>query len=150
VPDDTQSDEQTTTIDPVLAAYVAVINTVSMREGMADFGFDLTVAVDGLLITGNVIGAGTWFQRVADKMRADTAHVGGAIGEALAQPLERVRDQAHATEDPAARGVGYLHLVNAHPVVSTPGVVWQGGMALRIRLDRIAAWTFGGVSMTAL
>jgi hypothetical protein len=134
--------------DPVLAAYVALINSVSARDGMADFGFDMTVAVDGLLITGNVIGGATWFKRVAEKLRADTASAGEAIGDALAQPLERVREQTYESGD--ERGVAYLHLVNAHPVVATPGVVWQGGMLLRIRLDSISAWTFGGVAMTSL
>ncbi|MEU9978521.1 hypothetical protein [Streptomyces sp. NPDC051014] len=142
--------------DYVLAQLVELVNR-------SDMEFSVTVASNGLMITGTLVSNQTWFDRQADLIRAGSGMQDDEVGlhtifegwrdrnrEATAED-KQVEDALKDIElphrfqqaiDETAQQAGYIHLAKARYVVQQ-GFVPAEGMLWRGRLDAITGWSVG-------
>jgi hypothetical protein len=127
--------------DPILRLFASIAEQASFELG-------ITVAVDGALVSGVLVGQDEWL-----KLLGHTMDGGDSIATSLRRYLnkglhEAVTEVAGPIEDPRPEDYEYLHLKSARYVmgpgfVPTPPsepVLWRG------RIEHISGWSWGTVS----
>ena len=124
--------------DPLLQLLVKVVEDSDAGvNGMTPFHFDVTISVGGMLISGELVGAKTYFEAV-QTFAEGLGETTGSFFKTLTEPaLEAVRERDNSTHSPR-----YIHLVRAaflldHAAPIAPGVPWRG------RLSSVDGFFFG-------
>ncbi|MDQ0921728.1 hypothetical protein QF038_000236 [Pseudarthrobacter sp. W1I19] len=123
---------------------LALLLTPLFRTG-ADATIELTVVVDGTVISGSVVSEHAWMQRQNDQIRAGSP----AVADALAA-VESKRGE-EALETPEETGAARLQRQDRYIHFLAP-VLLSGGVhvrmpATRVDLRKVAAWSIGRISL---
>lgn len=129
--------------DPILRLFAKIAEHASFEVG-------ITVAVDGALVTGVLVGQDEWLrllgltldggESIAMSLRR---YLNKGLHEAVTEVIEPLND------DPRPEEYEYLHLKNARyvmgdafvPTPSTDPVLW------RARIEQISGWSWGALSL---
>ncbi len=129
--------------DPILRLFASIAEQASFELG-------ITVAVDGALVSGVLVGQNEWLRLLGQNMNG---------GESIATSLRRYLDKGlHEAvtevmeplpDDPRPEECEYLHLKGARYVMgetfvpTPPGepVLWRG------RIEHISGWSWGTLSV---
>lgn len=128
--------------DPILRLFASIAEQASFELG-------ITVAVDGALVSGVLVGQDEWLRLLGQTMDG-----GESIATSLRRYLDKGLHEAVAevvgplNDDPRPEEYEYLHLKNARYVMgqafvpTPPGepVLWRG------RIDHVSGWSWGTVS----
>lgn len=127
--------------DPILRLFASIAEQASFELG-------ITVAVDGALVSGVLVGQDEWLH-----LLGQTLDGGDSIATSLRRYLnkglhEAVSEVLEPMDDPRPEDYEYLHLKNARYVmgptfVPTPPsepVLWRG------RIEHISGWSWGTLS----
>jgi hypothetical protein len=98
-----------------------------------DATLELTVVVDGTLISGSVVSGRAWSQRQNDQVRIGSPAVAGAL------------DSSESTgDDPASPSAEQRYIHFLAPMLLSGGVRVQLP-ATRVNLRKVAAWSIGRI-----
>ncbi|GLY27389.1 gas vesicle accessory protein GvpU [Kineosporia sp. NBRC 101731] len=128
--------------DPILRLFASIAEHASFEVG-------ITVAVDGALVSGVLVGQDEWLRLLGQTMDG-----GDSIAQSLRRYLNKGLHEAVTavieplTDDPQPEEYEYLHLKNARYVmgeafVPTPAadpVLWRG------RIVHISGWSWGALT----
>lgn len=114
--------------------YLNEMNAIALsneRNGASEGPtLSITAVVNGLMVSGELASVERWEAQFGEHTHDD--------GTTLPQSLEKIRDQAGIATDDGE----YLHLVNA---IAVAGLAPTRVEQLRVRLDRVDAWSFGAL-----
>ncbi|MBT0773123.1 hypothetical protein KIH74_29535 [Kineosporia sp. J2-2] len=128
--------------DPILHLFASIAEQASFEVG-------ITVAVDGALVSGVLVGQDEWLNLLGHTMAG-----GESIAESLRRYLNKGLHEAVTqileplTEDPQPAEYQFLHLKNARyvmgeafvPTPPTEPVLWRG------RISHISGWSWSTLS----
>jgi len=129
--------------DPILRLFASIAE-------QASFDLGITVAVDGALVTGVLVGQDEWLRLLGQTMDGGESialslrrYLNQGLHEAVAEVIEPMN------EDPQPEDHEYLHLKNARYVMGTGFVptppaepsLWRG------RIDHISGWSWGALTV---
>ncbi len=115
-------------------ALQVIVQVVNENPGSV---VDMTLAVNGLLVTGTVVANAEWFRIMEEQVRAASdglANLLGEMGERL-DPAEGLPQFVHMVD------VGYF--VASEAIPADCDALWRG------RLDAVDGWSIGRVGALA-
>lgn len=128
--------------DLMLASFVNLANQASLGE------LGISLLVGGTWVTGQLVGARSWFEGLARSL--DAAGAAEGFGDVIRMvgasvyPSESEREAAgEARDDPQLPS--FLHLRDAHVIGSDGRAVPSSGGFVRLRVDEVAAWMLGRI-----
>ncbi|GAB3244101.1 gas vesicle accessory protein GvpU [Kineosporia babensis] len=140
----------TMTLEPVpVAAGDPILRLFASIAEQASFELGITVAVDGALVSGALVGQDEWLRLLGQTMNGGESiatslrrYLNKGLHEAVTEVIEPMRN------DPRPEEYEYLHLKNARYVMgetfvpTPPGdpVLWRG------RIEHISGWSWGTLS----
>ncbi len=128
--------------DLMLASFVNLANQASLDE------LGISLVVGGSWVTGQLIGARSWFEGLARSL--DQAGAAEGFGDVIRMvgasvyPSDSEREAAgELADDPPLPA--FLHLRDAHVIGADGRAVPSTGGFLRLRVDEVAAWMLGRI-----
>ncbi|MFE3430004.1 hypothetical protein [Streptomyces sp. NPDC059171] len=142
--------------DYVLTQLVELVNR-------SDAEFGMTVASNGLTVTGTLVSNRKWFDLQAQFLKAATSSADGEVGlhtifegwrdanREITEEEKRIEETIEGLDLPeriqkaiaeVTQRTGYIHLAKAR-YVSTQGFVPTEGVLWRGRLDAVTGWSVG-------
>lgn len=128
--------------DLMLASFVNLANQASLGE------LGISLVVGGAWVTGQLIGARSWFEGLARSL--DAAGAAEGFGDVIRMvgasvyPSESEREAAgEPVEDPQLPS--FLHLRDAYVITAEGRAVPTSGGFVRLRVDQVAAWMLGRI-----
>jgi hypothetical protein len=106
----------------------------------AGTGFDITLQMDGFLVSGRLTGGRSYFDGIGESF----------AGSGLAESFAALRDQHYpkVTDKGSKPGPAFIHMKNArffntsgHPIPGNEGVWWRG------RLSDVAGFFLGALNV---
>ncbi len=128
--------------DLMLASFVNLANQASLGE------LGISLLVGGVWVTGQLIGARSWFEGLARSL--DQAGAAEGFGDVIRMvgasvyPSESEREVAgEPVDDPQLPA--FMHLRDAYLIGGEGRAVPSSGGFIRLRVDEVAAWMLGRI-----
>lgn len=128
--------------DLMLASFVNLANQASLDQ------LGISVLVGGAWVTGQLVGARSWFEGLARSL--DEAGAAEGFGDVIRMvgasvyPSESEREAAGELTDEQPLPA-FLHLRDAHLLGGDGRAVPSTGGFVRVRVDEVAAWMLGRI-----
>lgn len=105
-----------------------------------DFSLDITLNVDGAVITGTVISAQEYFEKASESFK-DGNDVAQKISEGLASASESAKNSSQESD------IGFIHLKNTRIFIGeSKGTPSNGEIIWRGKLDQVDGFFLGRIS----
>ena len=128
--------------DLMLASFVNLANQASLDE------LGISLMVGGAWVTGQLVGARSWFEGLARSL--DQAGAAEGFGDVIRMvgasvyPSDSEREAAGEATDEQPLPA-FLHLRDSHLIGADGRAIPTAGGFVRVRVDEVAAWMLGRI-----
>ncbi|WP_027854685.1 hypothetical protein [Marinobacterium litorale] len=133
-------------VDPVLVGLIQILDKISDKTAADDFGFPITLFVDGTVLSGKAVSGATYFKKFADSYEQFFAGFGDKEAAKSFGDSYRIAGERHhpshlgyrESDDP-----GYIHLIDVSIVLGDGQLMAGSGMDIRLKLEEVDGFMVG-------